>query len=155
MTAAAMADRSKAGQPPKFQPWFGSTRIVHRSFLLPGFPLFRFGRQQAEWSDFLPLPALLLFARESFVPALPGAAGQSHVQKKESMKLNKWFAFIDEGSSEERVRGEYQQLPDKHLAAIDPGVLTDIGLRCYREEVARRAARDRNIKQSQKLLEVK
>lgn len=54
------------------------------------------------------------------------------------MKFWKWFAFIDEGFSEERMRAEYRQLPDKHLAEIDPSVLTDLGLKVYREEVDRR-----------------
>lgn len=54
------------------------------------------------------------------------------------MKFWKWFAFIDEGSSEERIRAEYRQIPDKHLAQIDPGVLTALGLKVYREELARR-----------------
>jgi|GEM_PF-4303439 len=61
------------------------------------------------------------------------------------MKFWKWFAIIDEGSSEGRIRAEYATLPDRQLAAIDPGTLTALGLKCYREEVARRHLPDQVI----------
>lgn len=54
------------------------------------------------------------------------------------MKFFKWFAYIDEGSSEERMRAEYRQLPDRQLALIDPDGLTPLGKKCYEEEMARR-----------------
>lgn len=67
------------------------------------------------------------------------------------MILFKWFAFVDEGKSEERVLEEYRHLPDAQLAAIEPTCLTAVGLRCYRHETARRAMTDKSVRQPQKL----
>jgi hypothetical protein len=63
------------------------------------------------------------------------------------MKFTKWITFMDEGSSEERVRARYRQLADKELAAIQPEGLSSLGLACYREELARRAVPPKSAQQ--------
>lgn len=60
------------------------------------------------------------------------------------MKFLKWFAFTDEGSCEKLVRAEYRQFPDKRLSQIDPSGLTPLGLKVYREEIARRKTEARD-----------
>ena len=54
------------------------------------------------------------------------------------MKFWKWFTVRDEGGSEERIREQYHLMPDQQLDQINPDDLTDLGLKVYREELARR-----------------
>lgn len=52
------------------------------------------------------------------------------------MKFLKWF--IEDAASEENIRKEYSQLPDRKLLSLNVSELTPVGLKCYREEMARR-----------------